>query len=319
MSGAPWTSSQNAVLNLVLMLYLDLKTKNPTETHRQLFRRFRRGEVTLVVEGDDGLVASDGFDEALIARLGLKLKMDKYSTYRLASFCGHIFAEGSTQVLTDPVKHIVDFAVLPTKFFMQKENSQYEYQRARAMSGFYTHRKTPILSVLFSAVLMRTRGRNDRLDLLDSYHSQQVKMNEDFKRDTRKTARQVQEDIEPHTRREMENLYGFTVDEQIMFEEAYIRWSQGEEACVPSHPRLELFFTHGEKYVRRSPWEDYVIRKSVLPDVTLPFLTGGVLDPKKKVYNFALGTYHRRLAAHQIGCEPIVPGVDIELAKPVVG
>jgi hypothetical protein len=154
MSGAPWTSSQNAVLNLCLMVYLDLRTKHPQESVNKLLDRYVKGECKVVVEGDDALVSSTGFDKKLIEELGINLTMTKYDHFTKASFCGLLYSDPyDEQVLTNPEKGLTDFFVISSKFAEMSDKSIMGVQRAKAISGAYMHRRTPILSVLFSSVL----------------------------------------------------------------------------------------------------------------------------------------------------------------------
>lgn len=308
MSGAPWTSSQNGFMNLCIMSFLDLKTKHPSERFRKLVDRFERGECRLVVEGDDALVASEGFDEQLISDMGIYLKMEKPCHYTQASFCGLVYADKhDDQVMTDPRKALTDFFVIPMAECGRKKCVIDGLQRAKAMSGAYMHRRTPILSVFYSSVLKRTRSVQERFDLLDSWKQKTYHPDQDFKNHCRLEPKAVAAGVHEHTRLYMEQKYGFEVAAQLEFEEAMIRWADGERAVLPYHPQLEAFFENARTHLSEDDMPVNRFWNSPLPNPLLFYMTNGQLDPKKRVYRPADGTYHKKLAQQKV--HPVPPNL----------
>lgn len=301
MSGAPWTSSQNGFLNLCIMSYLDLKTKHPTERFRKLVDRFEAGECRLVVEGDDALVASTGFDPQLIDDLGIFLKIEEPCHYTEASFCGLVYADKhDDQVMTDPRKALTDFFVIPMAECGRKKTVIDGLQRAKAMSGAFMHRRTPILSVLYAAVLQKTRSVQERFDLLDSWKQTHYQPDKEFKQHCRRPLREIAAGVHEHTRLYMEQKYGFEVSAQIEFEEAFIQWADGASVELPYHPRLEPFFENACTHQLDCEKPTRVYWDSPLPDPVLFYMTNGQLDPKKRVYRPADGTYHKKLTQQKV-------------------
>jgi hypothetical protein len=170
MSGAMWTSSQNGMMNLLLMSYLVTRSKYPDLGLDELVEK-ASSEYCGIHEGDDGLCVTAPVDENLIAQLGLKLKFNYFSDYTLASFCGIICDPVSQTNITNPLKVVRNLFVLPVKYRNQPVARHEALLKAKAMSLLYMYPACPIVSSMCRAIVRRTK----RLDVrsisteLDSY------------------------------------------------------------------------------------------------------------------------------------------------------
>jgi len=157
MSGALWTSSQNGMLNLILMSFLNGKTKYPNKTPAELadcVDDFFTG----FVEGDDGICLDQGIDKNLIERLGLELKFDKFPNFSQASFCGIVCDVDELKVVSDPVKILRNFFVLPIKYAKASEFKQKSLLRAKALSYKYNLNDCPVVGALCQWVCDQTKS-----------------------------------------------------------------------------------------------------------------------------------------------------------------
>lgn len=175
MSGALWTSSSNGVLNLMLMMYLSARTvlerrRGMAFTHEDLIA-YACYEFNGLVEGDDGICEEVNVDEAIIRRLGLELKLDHYDNFGDASFCGIVCDPEELENVSDPVKFLRGFFILPAKLAEARDNVLKTQLRAKALSYKYALNNCPIIGPVCQAVCDATRGITVCLDTAetDSY------------------------------------------------------------------------------------------------------------------------------------------------------
>lgn len=162
MSGALWTSSANGVLNLLIMSYLTSRNAMPHLTPEQL--AFYASESFVgVFEGDDGLSSATRVDRDLIQRLGVKLTLDESPSFDTASFCGIVCQYESDAVVTDPVKVLRSFFVIPPKYMNSSPKIHMQLYRAKALSYKYAYNDCPIVGPLCHKICDLTRSVDARV------------------------------------------------------------------------------------------------------------------------------------------------------------
>jgi len=155
MSGALWTSSSNGLLDFLLMSFMCVFSQNPLATPDELVLLSEdwRG----LVEGDDGICADEGFDESLIPRLGLKLKLERFPHFSRAGFCQIYCDPFAGFTVKDPKKVLQNFFALPLECENWRLSKVSGYFRAKALSYKYLFGNAPIVGPLMDWVLSRTR------------------------------------------------------------------------------------------------------------------------------------------------------------------
>jgi len=169
MSGAHWTSSSNALLNLIICSFLWLTTRHDmdvdfdAEAYAKEVRQHFRGRF----EGDDGLFAiSKKIDTFFVGTkakpspLGLVLKIDYHDNAAEGGFCSKIFDITEKTVVTNPVKVIANFPQLAKKYAVMRPKKQDAMMRAKALSYLYLFPNHPIISEYCHWVLDNTRSVN---------------------------------------------------------------------------------------------------------------------------------------------------------------
>lgn len=237
MSGAPWTSSANGMLNLLVMSYLTMRSRYPNAPVRELARLSQR-EFRGAFEGDDGLTPCADIDDELIRKLGVALKLEKHNSYRTASFCGIVCPVDGKTIVTDPLKSMCDFFVLSVQKSKMGFNKQAGLLRATAICYKHMYTNVPIIGALADAVLKKTRGHAVR-DFDDAHKREVYGHLLRTKFDYRQTAKPTMA-----LRVAIETLYGFTPEFQIRWETAIGLWADDQPHILPSHPRTREFEDH---------------------------------------------------------------------------
>lgn len=163
MSGAMWTSSANGMFNLLINSFLAAKAAKPTGDLPELVH-WARHSMLAVFEGDDGLVRDYGQSEDLMKTLGLKLKLERFSDYGQAGFCGIVCQRGDKDVAKDPYEVLKSFFFLPPKYGALSEKKRLGLLRAKAMSYKYTFGGCPIIGAMCDWVLYETRSFSSNYD-----------------------------------------------------------------------------------------------------------------------------------------------------------
>jgi hypothetical protein len=163
MSGALWTSSSNGVLNLLIMSYLNLRTKMPN-CPAHLLPEFVEKYFTGVCEGDDGVCVDNAVDQWLINALGLKLKFERHHHISEASFCGIVCDPATLQCVRDPLKFLMQFSILPVRYRDAKPAVHLALLRAKALSYLYQCRTCPIIGPFCRRVCKITQHVLPRFD-----------------------------------------------------------------------------------------------------------------------------------------------------------
>jgi hypothetical protein len=156
MSGAMWTSSANGVLNLLLMSYMTLRTRDRISAPEDLVCIV--DQVKCLVEGDDGIMQDIGMDMSLIKKLGVMLTIDSRSNFSEAHFCGVICDQNERKVLYDPLKFVRNFFCFPVKYVNARDNKNWCLARAKALSYLYNFSSSPVVGPFCHHMCELTRG-----------------------------------------------------------------------------------------------------------------------------------------------------------------
>jgi hypothetical protein len=155
MSGALWTSSANGLLNLIIMMYLYLKSKYPQVDGADLIDFIE--EFVGLVEGDDGICANTGMDDDLPSKISVILKWERHENYSTAGFCSIYCGVGSAFVVKDPLKILSSVGVHPMKYHGLRKSKLDALDRCWALSHAYAFPGCPILSSVCRWILDNTR------------------------------------------------------------------------------------------------------------------------------------------------------------------
>lgn len=209
MSGEMDTSCSNGFSNLMFMLFL--------------CREAGIDIVDGVIEGDDGLFVFDGtLSPQLFNSLGLSVKIGEVSELSHASFCGMVFDLEDRTNVTNPIEELVSFGWTRSRYAGSKHRVLKCLLRAKALSLAYQYPACPILSKLAYKVCQLTAGYDSLTylekqgrNMVDGYYVQVLKEAHEYF-DKNKLLR------EPgmNTRLLVEELYGITVQDQLIIEKS---------------------------------------------------------------------------------------------------
>jgi len=156
MSGALWTSSANGVLNLLILSYLSADSLRPDLTPEQLVANID-SLFTGLVEGDDGICLDRNVKQQKVKKLGLELKFKTSESFADASFCGIVCDPMELKNISDPIKFLRNFFVLPPELAHMKPARRLAMLRAKALSYKYMLNDCPIIGPLCQWVCDNTR------------------------------------------------------------------------------------------------------------------------------------------------------------------
>lgn len=217
MSGALWTSSANGMLNMLIMSYLTLKVKFPDAPIGLLIEKLGT-DFTGLFEGDDGITEYVNIPSSLIDSLGLKLKIERQSSFEEAGFCS-IYCDGrSLATIRDPMKTIQNFFILPPEFENSSRSKVLSYLRAKAMSLKYLYPNAPVVGPMMDWVLRRTRSHDVR-SILDHFDLWQRNNLQYAIASTRHRQAAV---VDPTSRQMVERIFGISVVRQDILENAFL-------------------------------------------------------------------------------------------------
>lgn len=162
MSGALWTSSMNAILNLCIMMYLKLRTKYPLLQAKELSKRWP--EVKVLCEGDDGLIEAFEPAPGLCSAMGILLKFEPAVPFNQSGFCRIFCDSSSLTVVKNPIDVMRKFFALPARYEKLRDTKLKSLLRARALSYLFNFGQCPVVASLCHWVLRRTRSIHVALD-----------------------------------------------------------------------------------------------------------------------------------------------------------
>lgn len=197
--------------------------------------------IGLMVEGDDGETNVTGIPDVEIAtRLGFRLKLEVVETVEEASFCGMVYASGSYQIITDPIKQLLNFGWSSRDYVRSGINTRKLLLRAKAFSLLYQFPGCPIIHALAMRTLFLTKGFSvERFVMsrkLDTYKKEMLLAAIKYR------GPQVGPTFE--TRILFEKRYGISVDMQLLTEGIIANWDGGALDLPLEWPEQNVFMYH---------------------------------------------------------------------------
>lgn len=224
MSGEMCTSLGNGFTNLMVMLFTV---------------EMKGGKVVGVVEGDDGLFATNvDVTSEDITRMGFDIKIEKKSSFREASFCGIVASEDGTP-LTDPRKVLMNFGWSHSFSISAKLSTRRGLLRAKALSLLHEHPQCPVLTALALRYIKLTASYKPIWSR--NWYERDLEMQ--VLKFESETHAKVARGISGSVRTQFSHLYDISVNDQLELE-AYINMAEFDEL---DHPILRKLFC-GDAY-----------------------------------------------------------------------
>jgi hypothetical protein len=235
-------------------MYIILRTRYPDIPIHELIPKCI--DLRLKCEGDDGVFLDYPMDQKYVRGLGLNLKIDHYTHFSEASFCGIICDTVAYCNVTNPYKAMADFALLDPKWAESNVSKQMDLVRSKAISYAFAYNGCPVISSLAHYALRVTRGRDVTWTIAfnGKYHADETRRLLKMKVwDNRKP-------ILPETRSLVERIFGMDVDTQIAVENYF----DSIDVIQPLNPPCkfpDLWVEHARKYATRSREKVWYIPK----------------------------------------------------------
>jgi len=236
MSGEMNTSLGNGFTNLMVFLFLNSELGNEN--------------VDCLIEGDDCLGSFYGLPLTgeMYERLGFTVKIVYPPKANVASFCGQIFDFETLTVITDPHKVIMNLAWVHPLYCGMSERTSRALLRSKAMSVLAQYPGCPILQEMAVAYIRLTQGVTPKLDSSLSIfeREQQLAFMKGFIMEDRVRP------VAMATRELVEELFGFSVQSQMLIEQ-YFRDTSA--ICPITHPFVydrvtQVQYEYDARYVR---------------------------------------------------------------------
>jgi len=243
-SGEMDTSSMNGLFNYLIIRFLNYKSG---ETH----------SILPFLEGDDSLNPFFGkLDETILVRLGARAKLEYFDDVFSASFCGMVFSENSCQIVTDPIKAILNFGYSNNFYLKSNKHKLNCLLRAKSMSMLHTFPGCPILSNL-AGYGMRVSGLCSDRDMVKYFCRSDPYLLVKFKDVLAHPV--VRQTPTLDTRILFEKLYSISVAEQLIIERYF---DELQTQQVISHPMIDAHLhpdqiDYYERYHHSLPVDDY--------------------------------------------------------------
>lgn len=202
MTGEMCTSLGNGFTNLMLLLFVAEESKIV---------------VVGVVEGDDSIFNSPKgkrLRTEIFEKLGFRIKIEKFSSVGVASFCGNVFAPGDFLNVTDPVEALLSFGWTTSLYAKSKTNKLKELLRSKSLSLLYEYKGCPILKNLALYGIRMTEGFRARTGQTNEYQRELIAMQLE---DMKKNGLPIVE-IPMTTRQLVEDLYKVPISTQLLYE-----------------------------------------------------------------------------------------------------
>jgi len=230
MSGEMNTSLGNGFSNLMIFLYL---TQDCIE-------------VDCLIEGDDCLGKYIGEELSIedYARLRFTVKIDYYEHANLASFCGQIFDNESSTVITDPTKIMLNCSWGNAKYVGASNKTHLRLLRSKALSMIHQYPGCPIVQEFALYLLRVTHGLKRKIDNTESFYMQKAL-------EKQSATNLPTREVSFSSRELMEEVFSYSIDEQLCLENYFRnKHSVGSLAhpviydhCTPNH------FEYDNRYV----------------------------------------------------------------------
>lgn len=226
MSGVPWTSSANAILNLTMNAYFAMKVLHPQDSVGSLVRH--AADFRALFEGDDGLFENVGQTEQQAKDLGVLLTFSRAPDYSTAKFCSMVVPRGETTLSYDFKKAMINFTILPVKYAGARESICNALIRAKALSYRHMYGHSPIVGELACKLLELTRGVDVScvLDVLDDRKKEILKAAMTERTPEGKHTYHIRPNVSWAARCNYELVFGISPEEQLDIERQ-IRESEG--------------------------------------------------------------------------------------------
>lgn len=222
MSGVPWTSSANAILNLLINSYSAMVALHPTYTAPQLAKAAIN--FNGLFEGDDGIFEDYGQSTETTKALGVVLKFDRFPDYSTAKFCSMVVPRGESALAYDFKKAFMTFTLLPASLAQCRETTCRALLRAKAMSYMHMYHSSPIVGALAYKVLDLTRS----LDIRPVLHTLEERKREIIHAALQDKSYLRKPTVSDASRIVYEQVFKISPDEQIRIEQEILN-SPGPE------------------------------------------------------------------------------------------
>jgi len=223
-------------------------------------------EIDLVVEGDDSLVVTDGWEPTVadFERVGFAAKVERHEKIHTASFCGNVFDPDVGTLVTDVRKVLAEFFWLSGAYRLVKPRTAKALLRAKAWSLYYQYPGCPVISHLAWNVLRLTAGVHlDKIvssRLLDEWARTKLK---EAQKHTTVAQLKERPRVPDANRALVAELYGIDLDMQRWYESFFDGMTL--ETAIPCHFQVP------------KSWTDYADR--YVSDVDIEYETPGVIWP----------------------------------------
>jgi len=223
MSGEMNTSLGNGFTNAMVTLFM-LREAGVND-HRAVF------------EGDDGLISSPTQLTASVPeQLGLRIKMEEYSSLEQASFCGNRFSLDEKIIVRNPIECLCSFGWSKLNQVNSRETKLDVLLRSKAYSLRYQYNGCPVLTKFANYVLRVTKRAQSGI----SKYLKEDRTLSVWERDLLKKSVEYFEEVEtgPKTRKLVEDLFSLSVSDQITLEKYF-----DSLTCVTAieHPILKKY------------------------------------------------------------------------------
>jgi hypothetical protein len=212
------------------------------------------------VEGDDGICVDRQINKKLIDNLGLRLTFSEHANFGEANFCGVVCDPDKLTIITDPIKVLRNFFVLPNSLKTANDTTHNSMLRAKALSYKYNYNDAPIIGPLCHKVCELTRGIDCRNVQSEIGSYKQNWVNEAILQ----KLWMAEPKITIESRLHMEKRYGISVSQQMLLEkEISLATIRGFDLTIS--PMLnDMDIDHSLDFVR-DIWDDQFQHKGYPP------------------------------------------------------
>lgn len=241
LSGLPWTSTFNSVLNTCVSSFCALY--RPWKAQQQLQDEF--DDFRIVIEGDDSLFNASLEDEQHINnnfdRLGARARVEFHANPRHASFCG-IVVNDQMHLATNPTKIVCNFFVIPKQYTHARDSKQIGLLKAKAYSYAHQYYKCPIVAHLCYNFCKRFKN------FQANYTVEKQKYGFDETLAQMPKFIRTPPVISDSMRTLVAEKFGLPEEYQVAFEKALDRYGAGEDVDFPSHPIWDKYTAWSSRF-----------------------------------------------------------------------
>lgn len=169
-----------------------------------------------LIEGDDCVSSYLGpiIPSSFWSSLGFNIKLVYLKSPNLASFCGQIFDFDSLTVISDPLKNVLNLAWSSMLYAKSTHRTKMGLLRSKALSMLHQYPGCPILQSVARCYVRLTEGFRFKIDMsMSAYKRAEIRRMCE--------APIVYRDISYSSRLLMEEVFGFSILEQIEVEQYF--------------------------------------------------------------------------------------------------